>query len=63
MAKYLYALCRKGIPWQWTEARHKAWKEIKRLLIEAPVVAFPRDDLPYTLYLDASFDGLGGSLC
>jgi RNase H-like domain found in reverse transcriptase len=29
----------------------------------APAVALPREDLPYTLYLDASFDGLGGSLC
>jgi RNase H-like domain found in reverse transcriptase len=31
--------------------------------MEAPVVALPRDDLPYILYHDASFDGLGGSLC
>jgi RNase H-like domain found in reverse transcriptase len=60
IAKDLHTLLRKDVPWQWTEARHNAWNKIKQLLMQAPVVALPREDLPYRLYLDASFDGLGG---
>jgi transposase InsO family protein len=63
LAKDLSTLLRKDVPWEWTTARHQAWLHIKDILTRAPVVAVPRIDLPYRLYLDASFDGLGASLC
>jgi RNase H-like domain found in reverse transcriptase len=63
IVKDLYTFLRKDVLLRWAEARHHVWNKIKQLLMKAPVVALPRDDLPYRLYLDASFEGLGGCLC
>jgi transposase InsO family protein len=63
IAKDLYKLLRKDVPWQWMDSCHKAWNAIKDIMTSAPVVSVPRDDLPFRLYLDASYDGLGASLC
>ena len=47
---------------KWTDACQDAFKALRALLIKAPVLAFPKEDLPYIVDTDASDYGIGGVL-
>ncbi|CAF1635278.1 unnamed protein product, partial [Didymodactylos carnosus] len=49
-------------PFVWTVACQKSFDELKNLLISAPIVSYPRFDLPFILQSDASDYGLGAVL-
>ena len=52
----------KDCTFQWTVACKDAFKALRALLIKAPVLAFPKEDLPYIVDTDASDYGIGGVL-
>ena len=52
----------KGVEWVWGAAAEMAFQTLKAQLIEAPVLAFPREGLPFTLDTDASDVGVGAVL-
>ncbi len=41
VASPLYALTRKDVPFVWTDACEKLFTQLKSLLTEAPILAFP----------------------
>ena len=45
---------------RWDKECEEAFKELKRRLTQAPVLAFANQQLPYVLHVDASGEGLGG---
>ena len=47
---------------KWTDACQDAFMALRALLIKAPVLAFPKEDLPYIVDTDASDYGIGGVL-
>ena len=52
----------KDCKFKWTDACQDAFKALRALLIKAPVLAFPKEDLPYIVDTDASDYGIGGVL-
>ena len=62
VASPLFQLTKKGAVFQWDQACQKAFDELKRLLIDAPVLAFSDFSLEFILETDASGIGLGAVL-
>ena len=62
VAQQLVHLLGKDCKFQWTVACQDAFKALRALLIKAPVLAFPKEDLPYIVDTDASDYGIGGVL-
>ena len=62
MAQPLVRLLGKDCKFKWTDACQDAFKALSALLIKAPVLAFPKEDLPYIVDTDASDYGIGGVL-
>lgn len=62
IADPLYDLLRKQVRFTWTEAQTKAVNILKAKLANAPIMKFPRYDLPFHLYTDASDTGIGAVL-
>ena len=62
MAQPLVRLLGKDCKFKWTDACQDAFKALCALLIKAPVLAFPKEDLPYIVDTDASDYGIGGVL-
>ena len=58
----LVRLLGKDCKFKWTDACQDAFKALRALLIKAPVLAFPKEDLPYIVDTDASDYGIGGVL-
>lgn len=58
----LSQLLSKDVAWEWTEARENAFQAAKKALLDPAVLAIPNWDLPFKLYIDASFEGLGAEL-
>ena len=58
----LYQLSRKGRKFKWEGEHQKGFDEIRRSLIEAPVMSYPLDDGLYILDTDASGYAIGGVL-
>ena len=54
VAQSLVHLLGKDCKFQWTVACQDAFKALRALLIKAPVLAFPKEDLPYIVDTDAS---------
>ena len=52
-------LNRKGVKFEWDDLCEKAFKELKRRLTSAPILIVLEQGQRYTLYCDASKDGLG----
>ena len=48
VAQPLVRLLGKDCKFKWTDACQDAFKALRALLIKAPVLAFPKEDLPYT---------------
>jgi hypothetical protein len=59
IAKPLTSLLEKGVDFSWTDERQKAFEELKKRLTTAPVLALPDQSKRFTVYCDASRDGLG----
>ncbi len=52
----------KYIPFAWNDKRQKAFDEIKRRMMMAPIVAHSDFKKPFILYTDASGEGIGAVL-
>ena len=55
----LTKLLRKGVKFEWTDKCKNSFEQLKRMLVEAPVLTQPTSGKEYTLYSDASGIGLG----
>ena len=62
VAQPLVRLLGKDCKFKWTDACQDAFMALRALLIKAPVLAFPKEDLPYIVDTDASYYGIGGVL-
>ena len=62
MAQALVHLLGKDCKFEWSTACQDAFEALRALLIKAPVLAFPKEDLPYIVDTDASDYGIGGVL-
>ena len=62
VAQPLVRLLGKDYKFKWTDACQDAFKALHALLIKAPVLALPKEDLPYIVDTDASDYGIGGVL-
>ena len=52
-------LTRKGVKFEWDDLCKKAFQELKRRLTSAPILIISEQGQRYTVYCDASRDGLG----
>jgi hypothetical protein len=62
LARPLNRLTSKDVPFQWTEEEEKAFQDLRRLMTEAPVLAYPQPGVEYIVDTDASADGAGAVL-
>ncbi|ROT72479.1 hypothetical protein C7M84_004872 [Penaeus vannamei] len=62
IAAPLMYLLMKDVPWRWDEEQVNAFRKLKNCLSHAPVLAFPKFDLPFILHTDALNIGLGAVL-
>ncbi len=66
ITKLMYELTQmengKYVPFVWNEKRQKAFDEIKKRMMIAPIVAHPDFEKPFILYTDASGEGIGAVL-
>ena len=62
IAKPLTVLTGKGVEWKWGMEAENAFQELKRRLINAPILSYPDPKLPYILDTDASAVGVGAVL-
>ena len=58
----LHKLTEKNKVFEWDEACDQSFQQLKNILIEAPILAYPRADGQYILVTGASGYGLGGVL-
>ncbi|WVZ89047.1 hypothetical protein U9M48_035506 [Paspalum notatum var. saurae] len=59
IAKPMTSLLEKGVPFIWTKERQAAFDELKKRLTIAPVLTLPDLTKSFTVYCDASKEGLG----
>ena len=52
-------LTRKGVKFEWDDLCEKAFQELKKRLTTTPILIVPEQEERYTVYCDASRDGLG----
>jgi hypothetical protein len=52
-------LLRKNTPFEWTEKCEESFQEFKKRLTTAPILVVPESSKDYTVYCDASKNGLG----
>ena len=62
MAKPLYQLTKKDVPYSWSPAHQQAFERLKERLTAVPVLVYPNFTMPFLLETDASRDGLGAVL-
>ena len=62
VAQALVNLLGKDCKFEWTTACQDTFEALRALLIKAPVLAFPKEDLPYIVETDASDYGIFGML-
>ena len=60
--KPLTMLCKKEQEFEWKDEQEQAFKKLKRLLVEAPILAFADFDKTFILETDASKHALGAVL-
>ena len=58
----IYDLQKKAKKFKWTEEAEKAFNEVKKLLINPPVLKAPTPDGLFQLESDTSREGVGGTL-
>ena len=54
MAKFLHLLTKKGEVWQWTKAEQNTFEELKWLIMSAPILVQPDQDVQFGLEMDAA---------
>ena len=59
LAAPINRLTRKGVKFEWDDLCEKVFQELKRRLTSAPILIVPEQGQRYTVYCDASKDGLG----
>ena len=59
IASPLTKLLRRGIKFEWTDKCQNSFEQLKGMLVEAPILTQPTSGKEYTLYSDASSNGLG----
>ena len=59
LAAPMTRLTRKGVKFEWDDLCEKAFQELERRLTSAPILIVPEQGQRYTVYCDASRDGLG----
>ncbi len=59
IASPLKQLLKKEVPFHWNAPQHKSFTDLKSAFINAPALAVPDYNVPFTLYTDASAQGLG----
>ena len=59
LAAPMTRLTRKGIRFVWNDVCEHSFQELKKRLTSAPILVIPERELGYTVYCDASRDGLG----
>ncbi|WVZ75872.1 hypothetical protein U9M48_023894, partial [Paspalum notatum var. saurae] len=59
IAKPMTSLLEKGVPYIWTKERQAAFDALKKRLTTAPVLTLPDLTKSFTVYCDASKEGLG----
>ena len=59
IASLLTKLLKKGINFEWYDKCQNSFEQLKKMLVEAPVLTQPTSGKEYTLYSDASGIGLG----
>ncbi|XP_058202780.1 uncharacterized protein LOC131317231 [Rhododendron vialii] len=59
LAALMTRLTCKGTHFVWTDACEKAFEELKRRLTTVPVLVVPEEGVGYSVYCDASKEGLG----
>ncbi|WVZ69904.1 LOW QUALITY PROTEIN: hypothetical protein U9M48_018619 [Paspalum notatum var. saurae] len=59
IAKPMTSLLEKGVPFNWAKQRQAAFDELKKRLTTAPVLTLPDLTKSFTVYCDASKEGLG----
>lgn len=59
IAQPILKLTKKNMKFVWTNDQENAFKELKRLLQNSPILNFPRYDLEFRLAVDTSCHGLG----
>ena len=52
-------LTRKGVSFIWDDRCESSFEELKKRLTSAPILIVPERGIGYTVYCDASHDGLG----
>ena len=62
IARPLTQLTKKGQIWDWSKNCQVAFEKLKQVLSSDTVLAYPRTDLPYKLYCDASNYAVGAIL-
>ena len=62
VARPLHILTRKNVQFDWTRECQKAFDTLKKLLTQAPLLAYPDFTQPFMLETDASVEGLGAVL-
>ena len=62
IAAPLNRLLEKNGPFKWDDECTRAYQELKALLLQEPIVAYPDFTVPFRLYTDASNIGLGAIL-
>lgn len=58
IAKPLMRLTGKGVEFDWSEEVEKAFNQLKEALTSSPILALPKPNQPYILFIDASQVGL-----
>ncbi|WVZ80969.1 hypothetical protein U9M48_028402 [Paspalum notatum var. saurae] len=59
IVKPMTSLLEKGVPFNWTKERQAAFDELKKRLTTTPVLTLPDLTKSFTVYCDASKEGLG----
>jgi len=61
-AQSLHNLIKHNVKWTWSEAQENSFNEVKKLVTNAPVLAYYDANKPLMLENDASEHGIGSTL-
>uniref|UniRef100_A0AAV1TUW6 Reverse transcriptase/retrotransposon-derived protein RNase H-like domain-containing protein n=1 Tax=Peronospora matthiolae TaxID=2874970 RepID=A0AAV1TUW6_9STRA len=62
VARPLSNLLKKDVEWCWNTEHHEAFEAIKESLLQAPILALPDPDRPFSVVCDASDFAIGSAL-